>query len=134
GAATRSSRAASSPSGSFRSGARSEGPRMTRLHLALALLSAALIAFELVLMRLLSTVQWHHYAYMVISVALLGFGASGTLLTFARTWLLRRLDVVLPVLMVCCGAAMAVVVAGMQLPGVRFDAYLLFVDAAQRRA
>ena len=36
------------------------------------------------LLRLFSIIQWHHFAYMVISLALLGYGASGTFLTLAR--------------------------------------------------
>jgi len=36
-------------------------------------------------MRALSLRFWDHFAYMVISVALLGFGASGTVLTLVRT-------------------------------------------------
>lgn len=28
-------------------------------------------------MRLFSIIQWHHFAYMMISVALLGYGAAG---------------------------------------------------------
>ena len=51
-------------------------------HLAIALLSAGILSYEVLLIRLLAIVQWHHFAYMVISIALLGFGASGTLLTF----------------------------------------------------
>jgi len=51
---------------------------------AVALISGATLGCELVLMRLLSVVQWHHYAAMIISVALLGFGASGAALTLAR--------------------------------------------------
>ncbi|HEX9764921.1 MAG TPA: hypothetical protein VGA39_06520, partial [Candidatus Acidoferrales bacterium] len=47
---------------------------------ALLLLSAATLAYELALMRAFSIALWHHFAYMVISVALLGFGASGTFL------------------------------------------------------
>ena len=35
-------------------------------------------------MRLFSIVQWYHFAYMVISVALLGFAASGTLLALIQ--------------------------------------------------
>jgi spermidine synthase/MFS family permease len=31
-------------------------------------------------MRLFSIIQWHHFAYMVISLALLGYGLSGTFL------------------------------------------------------
>ncbi len=51
-----------------------------RLLFALLLLSAATLAYELALMRAFSIALWHHLAYMVISIALLGFGASGTLL------------------------------------------------------
>lgn len=32
-------------------------------------------------MRLFSIIQWHHFAYMIISLALLGYGASGALVT-----------------------------------------------------
>jgi spermidine synthase len=53
--------------------------------LALLCISSSSLAFELVLMRLFSIVQWYHFAYMVISVALLGFAASGTLLAVIQT-------------------------------------------------
>jgi spermidine synthase len=58
---------------------------------ALALISAAILAYEVLLVRLLSIVQWHHFAYMAISIALLGFGVSGTVLTLARRRLQARL-------------------------------------------
>ena len=41
-------------------------------------------------MRLYSIIQWHHFAYMMISLALLGFGASGALLTILQRPLLQR--------------------------------------------
>ena len=47
---------------------------------AVALLSAAALGYEVLLTRLLAIVQWHHFAFMVISIALLGFGASGAFL------------------------------------------------------
>ena len=47
---------------------------------AVAVLSAAALGYEILLTRLFSIVQWHHFAYLAISVALLGFGASGTFL------------------------------------------------------
>ncbi|MFQ5926508.1 MAG: SAM-dependent methyltransferase, partial [Terriglobia bacterium] len=56
---------------------------------AILLISAATLAYQIALMRVFSISQWHHFAYMVISIALLGFGASGTFLTLARTRLLR---------------------------------------------
>ncbi|MEE8296526.1 MAG: SAM-dependent methyltransferase [Hyphomicrobium sp.] len=41
-------------------------------------------------MRLFAIVQWHHFAYMVISIALLGYGASGTFLALTQDWLKPR--------------------------------------------
>ena len=47
---------------------------------AIALVSAGILAYEVLLMRLLAITQWQHVTYMVISIALLGYGASGTFL------------------------------------------------------
>src|SRR3712207_3885408 len=51
---------------------------------AVGILAGASIAYEILLTRLFSILLWHHFAYMIISVALLGIGASGTVLAFAR--------------------------------------------------
>jgi hypothetical protein len=59
-----------------------------RLLFATLLVSAGAIGYELLLMRVLSIVQWHHFAYMIISLALLGYGASGTAIALLR----RRLE------------------------------------------
>jgi len=61
---------------------------------AIAVLSAAAIGYEILLMRLLSITQWHHFAYLIISLALLGYGASGTFLTLTQHWLLPRFAMV----------------------------------------
>src|SRR5882762_10489231 len=57
---------------------------------AIALISAGLLAYEVLLTRLFAIIQWHHFAYMVISIALLGYGVSGTFLAFARDRLRRH--------------------------------------------
>ena len=44
------------------------------------MVSASVLSYQVILVRAFSIGQWHHFAYMVISIALLGFGASGTLL------------------------------------------------------
>jgi len=53
--------------------------------LSIALISAAVLGYEILLMALFSLIQWHHFAYLVVSVALLGFGASGSFLVLTRT-------------------------------------------------
>jgi len=69
------------------------------LTLAVFLISAALLAYEVALMRILAITQWSHFAYLVISIALLGFGASGTLVAIGGAWLRRYERVALPILM-----------------------------------
>lgn len=51
---------------------------------AIFLLSASVIAYEILLIRLLSIISWQHFAAMILSLALLGYGVSGTFLAFAR--------------------------------------------------
>ena len=54
--------------------------------------SASVLAYEILLMRLLSISQWHHFAYMAISMALLGFGAAGSLLFLFYNRIRRNLE------------------------------------------
>ena len=65
---------------------------MRLLFLATLLVSAAAIGYEILLMRMLSIVQWHHFAYMIISLALLGYGASGTAIALGKRWLQPRFE------------------------------------------
>jgi hypothetical protein len=60
------------------------------LLVAVSLLSAAAIAYEILLTRLFAVALWHHFAYMIVSLALLGYGASGTFLVFVRRILFIR--------------------------------------------
>ena len=57
---------------------------------AVMLLSSAAMGYEVLLTRLFSIIQWHHFAYMMISVALLGYGAAGTFVALAQRVLLPR--------------------------------------------
>ncbi|MDH3480681.1 MAG: SAM-dependent methyltransferase [Gammaproteobacteria bacterium] len=65
---------------------------MRRLFPATLLVSAGAIGYELLLMRALSIVQWHHFAYMIISLALLGYGASGTFIALFKPQLEARFE------------------------------------------
>ncbi|HMC23607.1 MAG TPA: SAM-dependent methyltransferase, partial [Thermoanaerobaculia bacterium] len=42
------------------------------------------------MIRLFSIVDWYHFTFLVISLALLGYGVSGTFLALLRNWLLPR--------------------------------------------
>jgi predicted membrane-bound spermidine synthase len=60
--------------------------------IGLALISAAAFIFEITLTRLFAIQQFHHFAFVVVSLAVLGFAASGLILSLqtrppGRTWL-----------------------------------------------
>lgn len=52
--------------------------------LGLGLLSAASLTFEIALTRLFAIQQFHHFAFMVVSLAVMGIAASGLLLSSRR--------------------------------------------------
>lgn len=61
-----------------------------RLLAAVALISGASLGYELVLLRFFSLMYWSHFAHLIIGMALLGFGVSGTILALAQERLLRN--------------------------------------------
>ncbi|MFB0546545.1 MAG: hypothetical protein ACETWB_06510, partial [Anaerolineae bacterium] len=54
---------------------------MLPIYLGVFLLSMAGLAFEITLTRVFSVAQWYHFAFMSVSIALLGFGISGSFLS-----------------------------------------------------
>jgi hypothetical protein len=61
-------------------------------YIGIALVSGATLLLELALLRLFAVQQFYHFAFMAVSLALLGAGASGSLLTvrgrrFPPAWL-----------------------------------------------
>jgi len=99
--------------------------------IALLLVSAALLAFQIALLQILATSQWHHFAYLVISIALLGFGVAGTVLSLARDWILARQALLLPLLLCACGVTLAGSLGFIQSLFGGFDSFLLFVNPGE---
>ena len=50
------------------------------LYIGIYLTSLSTLLFEISLTRIFSIAQWYHFAFMVVSMALLGYGISGTFL------------------------------------------------------
>ncbi len=92
-------------------------------------LSAAALAYEVLLVRLFSIIHWHHFAFMVISIALLGYGASGSMITIFQRGLLQRYNSVLIFNAVMFGiSAIICFIAVQQLP---FNALEILWDTSQ---
>lgn len=51
---------------------------------SLFLLSLAVLVMQVCLTRVYSVLSWHHFAYLIISLALLGYGAAGSYVTVSR--------------------------------------------------
>ncbi len=54
-----------------------------RILAAVALLAGTTLGVQVALTRLFSFLYWHHFAFMIIGIGMLGFGAAGA-------WLARR--------------------------------------------
>ncbi len=48
------------------------------LYLGISFVSLAMLSYEAALTRIFSIALWHHFAFMVVSIAMLGIAASGT--------------------------------------------------------
>jgi hypothetical protein len=65
---------------------------LARLFTGIFFCSAAAISLEITLTRVFSISLWYHFAFMVISISMLGIGLSGTVLSLAPS--LKRRDLI----------------------------------------
>ena len=66
---------------------------MSRRHyVGIFCISLATLLLELAFTRVLAVASWYHFAFLIISMALLGFGTSGVVLTLWE-WLRERASI-----------------------------------------
>ncbi len=99
---------------------------MRRYGVVIFLISASLIAYQLALMRIISVAQFHHFAYMIISIALLGFGASGTFLYFIKDRLLKNFEAA--IFFACVASSSSMILSIFVLHFIHLDPFLLIWD------
>jgi hypothetical protein len=97
--------------------------------LSLFLLSAAALAFEINLTRLFSVAQFYHFAFMIVSIALLGYGASGTALAIFPKLQRGESAQSLGWLSLCTG--LSILFAYLLTNWLPFDSYTLVIDSRQ---
>ena len=88
--------------------------------------SAATLIFELVLTRLFSIAEWYHFAFLSISVALLGYASSGTILSSLSLDRRARLATLLGVLF-----PLSIAGAYLAINTIPFDSYALSLSPIQ---
>jgi len=104
-------------------------PSIRAADIGVLLLSAATLMFEITLTRLFSVSQFYHFASMIVSLAMLGFGASGTWLALRPGWGRRRPHLTLSAL--ACGFAIACVGAYLLTNALPFDSFSIAWDLRQ---
>ena len=57
---------------------------MKRVYIGIFLISLSSLLLQVTLTRIISVMLWYHFTYLVISVALLGYGAAGSHLAVSR--------------------------------------------------
>ena len=102
---------------------------MLQIYLGILLLSAATLLFEITLTRVFSVAQWYHFAFMVVSLALLGFGASGSFLSLFPCLVMKKLNHLLAV----CAALFSLGCLGsyLMVNSIPFDSYRLAWESRQ---
>jgi len=99
------------------------------VYTALFLLSAGTLVFELALTRIFSVAQFYHFAFMAVSLALLGFGASGSLLAIFPGWIKGRVRSKMGWLALGCAGSM--IGSYLVINTLPFDSYAIAWDGRQ---
>lgn len=97
--------------------------KVTAYYAGIALVSLATFLVQLALLRLFAVQQFYHFAFMAISLALLGFGASGSLLSLWQ----RRLS---PILL-CVAFGLSTLSAYLVINYLPFDSFSIAWDSRQ---
>jgi hypothetical protein len=111
------------------SGAGGAGRRMRTkpIYTGIFLLALSILLFEIALTRVFAIMMWHHFTYMVVSIALLGFGAAGSILTARRAGL-RNDDPSGALTKLAAGYGFAVMLATCCVTLVRIDSLVLWKE------
>ncbi len=104
--------------------------RLTRNHkLALFLVSMSVLLLEFTLIRILSVTLWYHFAFMIISIALLGFGISGVTIVLSDR--ISKADTNNFLCVTSLSFSVSILLSFFLLNKIPFDPFSLLVDSSQ---
>jgi len=98
-------------------------------NLGVLLLSMAILSLEITLTRIFSLAQWYHFAFMAVSIALLGFGASGSFLSLFPNLVQRDLNKRL--VLFSALLALGILASYLNLNYIPFDSYRIAWEREQ---
>jgi hypothetical protein len=93
------------------------------------LISLSVLMLEFTLIRVLSVSLWYHFAFMIISIALLGFGISGVTIVISKRLGRAEINQFLTITSVIY--AVSIIVSFAAMNKIPFDPFSLFIDTNQ---
>ena len=109
----------------------SSRPASFRIYTSLFLLSAATLTFEISLTRIFSVAQFYHFAFLIVSIALLGYGASGAVLTILPDLPRLKNNPLRNLGSLSLAAGFSILFAYLVINRVQFDSFSIIIDRKQ---
>ncbi len=97
---------------------------------SVALVSGAVIAYQIAVMRGFSIANWAHFGSLVISIAMFGFGVVSAVMVIAKRWFDTHGDAILAGCLIAFGPLMAL--ANTVAQTVPFNPILMVADPAEQ--
>jgi hypothetical protein len=108
-----------------------EGLRPTpAIYLSVGLVAGAVVALQIVVMRVFAVGNWAHVGSLVVSLAMLGFGLTGAVMCTAKGWFERNWQGAAALALMLFGPL--IVLAHLLARQIPFDANLLVSDPTQK--
>lgn len=101
------------------------------IYLTTLIVSQFVIILQIALMQYFAYLQWYHFASMVISLCLIGFGLSGIIIHFTRRHLQYNSNASLVWLLIIASLIVPVSIIIEQKIVGSFDSLLIFIDVKE---
>ena len=99
------------------------------VYIGIFLISVSTLILEISLTRIFSVMQWYHFAFMVIGIALLGYGVAGTFLSIFPSILKKKTKNVLFILSLLF--SLTIIISFLIINNVPFDPFRITWDNKQ---
>jgi hypothetical protein len=97
--------------------------------IALLLVSLSVLMLEFTLIRVLSVSLWYHFAFMIISIALLGLGISGVTIIISER--INKAEINSFLTITSLSYAVSIILSFAVINRIPFDPFSLFADSSQ---
>lgn len=102
-----------------------------RLPISVSLLTGAMLGFQIYLIHFLRIAQWQQFTNLIISMAMLGIGASGSFIAIFRPFIRRHYRLLVFYSLLICSLLICTLPFLLNHPMIRFDSYQIILGAGK---